>query len=140
MYIYINFTAIFAASVASFLLGWLWYSDFIFGRRWRTLNNVSEESHQQMSGDKKKMTKSMVLYFVSLVVMVGVLARTLFYMGAYGIGDGISTALWMWIGFVVPSMLGMVLWEKKSWEYYFINVGYLLLALITSGVILTLWR
>jgi hypothetical protein len=140
MYIYINFPAILVASIASFVLGWLWYSDFIFGRRWRALGGISEEYHQEMSGDKKQMTKSMVLYFISLVLMVGVLARVLFYMGAYGIVDGITTALWMWFGFVVPSMLGMVLWEKKTWCYYLINVGYILLALLASGIILTLWR
>lgn len=140
MYIYINFLAIFVTGVVSFLLGWLWYSDFVFGRRWRFLNGVSEESHQEMSRDKKRMMKSMGIYFLSLLIMTGVLARVLFYMGAYGIRDGLETAFWVWFGFVVPSMLGMVLWEKKSWEYYFINVGYILLALVVSGVILTLWH
>ncbi len=139
MYIYMNIPAILAASALSFIIGWIWYSEPVFGRRWRALSGASEE-HQRDMSDKKVMIRTMLLYFISLVVLAAVLARTLFYMGAYGIGDGISTALWMWIGFVVPSMLGMVLWERKSWEYYFISTGYLLLALLVSGIVIMVWR
>ncbi|QQR82879.1 DUF1761 domain-containing protein [Candidatus Campbellbacteria bacterium] len=137
---YINFLAVFLAGGVSLFLAWAWYSNFLFGRQWRALSGLPDEYHQQMATDKKMMAQTMLIYFVGLVLMAGVLARVLFYMGAYGVMDGITTAFWMWIGFVAPCMLGMKLWERKTWAYYFINVGYVLLALVVSGVILMLWH
>jgi len=38
-----NWLAIIVAALANFLLGGLWYSPILFGKRWQKENNLSDE-------------------------------------------------------------------------------------------------
>ncbi|MBI2610525.1 hypothetical protein HYW60_01140 [Candidatus Kaiserbacteria bacterium] len=38
-----------------------------------------------------------------------------------------------------PISRGSVLWDNKSWKYWFITSGYYLVALLLMGVVLALW-
>jgi hypothetical protein len=58
---------------------------------------------------------------------------------AWGVFDWIGAvelAFWCWLGFVAPTMLGMVLWEMKPIKYYAMVAGYWLVAFIMMAVIL----
>ena len=61
---------------------------------------------------------------------------------AFGIYDWVGAifelALWCWLGFVVPTMLGMVLWEQKPVKLYLINVLYWLVSFIAMALILVM--
>jgi len=122
-----------------FILGWIWYSNALFGRKWRALAGISEEYHMQMAQDKKRMWKVMSIYFISLVLMAWALSYAVVFVGAYSIMDAFWLGLCLWVGFGIPATIGSVLWERKSWKYYGINVGYLLVALLAGSIILTLW-
>jgi len=136
----VNWFAIIVAAIVSFVLGWIWYSDKVFGKKWRQLFGVSEEMHQQMAADKSRMMKTMSIYVLSLVLMAFVLARIVLYTGAYGVSDGLVAGLWMWLGFSVSASIGSVLWERRPWKYWMLNAGYMLLALLVSGAILASWN
>lgn len=136
---YINWLPVLGAAVLMFILGWIWYSNALFGRTWRALSGISEEYHAQMSQDKKRMWKVMSTYFVSLVLMAWALSYAVVFAGAYGVWDAIRLGFCLWVGFGIPATIGSVLWERKPWKYYGINVGYLLVALLAGTIILTLW-
>lgn len=136
---YINWLAVLVAAVASFLIGWIWYSDRVFGKEWRRLSGVSDALHQQMASDKKMMRKTMSIYFVSLLLMAFVLAQGVGLAGAYGVIGAVRLAFWTWLGFVVFGSIGSVLWERRPWKFYGINAGYALVTLIVSALILGLW-
>ncbi len=136
---YINWLPVLGAAVLMFILGWIWYSNALFGRTWRALSGISEEYHAQMSQDKKRMWKVMSTYFVSLVLMAWALSYAVVFAGAYGVWDAIRLGFCLWVGFGIPATTGSVLWERKPWKYYGINVGYLLVALLAGTIILTLW-
>lgn len=46
----VNYWAILAAAVASFVLGWIWHSPFLFGKMYMKLSNMDKKKAE---GHKK---------------------------------------------------------------------------------------
>ena len=97
-------------------------------------------SDKDMKKAKEKgMEKSMVIMFVSILVMAYILD---YFLGALNVSDAIGGAFvgfMAWIGFLVTSMLGSVLWNGKPFALYMINVAHYLVVLIVMGAILGVW-
>ena len=133
----INYWAVLVAAVVSFLAGWLWYSKSLFGKAWTKLQGVTEKQMQE--AHKKAMGPKMLAGFLSTVVMSFVMAHVVDAFAAETVASGLQAGFWMWLGFVAPVMLGMVLWQDKSFKLYLIDVGHYLVALLIMGVILAAW-
>ncbi len=132
----VTFWPILAAGVASVLIGWVWYHPRVFGSAWMRMTNITPEMAER---GKKRMP----LYaFIALLASM-LAAWAMNYVGiAFGIYDWIGAtfelALWSWLGFVVPTMLGMVLWEQKPIKLYLINVFYWLVSFVVMAIILVI--
>jgi hypothetical protein len=133
--------AVLAATVASMVLGFLWYGP-IFGKQWMALMGFTQASMEEAK--KKGMAKSYAAMAIGSLVMFYVLAHSLefasAYTGATGAEAGCMVAFWSWLGFVAPVTMGSVLWEGKSWKLWILNNSYWLLNLIIGGVILARWQ
>lgn len=132
----INYWAVLVAAIASFVIGGLWYSPVLFGKKWMELMNVSEK---EMKGKKKETTKSYVIGFLSTVMMAYVLAHLVDYTSATTALGGAQAGFWAWLGFVAMVQLGMVLWGGKPWAFYFLNTAYYLVSMVVMGIILAVW-
>ncbi len=143
MNIEISYLGVAIASVASFIIGMLWYSQALFGKAWMKYTGMNKES---LTPDQKsKMMWSMILNLTATLVLVYVLAHV---MGAYAklsmettgtvnlVSTGLQSAFWLWLGFVATLSLNSVLWERRPWGLYFINVLCVLVQMLVSGVIL----
>lgn len=136
----INYTAVVAAAVAAFAVGFAWYGP-LFGSAWRKLQGISAE--QMVAAQKKGMAGTMALGFLGTLVMSGVLAHVVIFASAYfnvsGAASGLQSAFWCWLGFVAPVTLGKVLWEGKAWKLWYIDAGHYLVAMGVMGAILAAW-
>lgn len=136
----VNMIAILVAALASFVLGWLWYSPLLFGSMWMKEMGVSKEQMEKGKEDmKKKMPVVMLAGFVSQLVIAYVLAHVIAMGMLAEIGSGVSSGFWMWLGFVATIQLGMILWEGRTLKYYLINVVYWLVGLLAMAAIITYW-
>lgn len=142
MEVEINYLAVLLSTLASVILGFLWFGP-LFGKQWMRLAGI------QMPGEitramKKSMMRSYALMAITSFIMAAVLAHILFYIteftDVFGVDTAITTALWAWLGFVVPATIGSVLWEDRPWKYWFITAGYWLVALVVAAAILAVWR
>lgn len=132
----VTFWPIVAAGVASVLIGWVWYHPRVFGTTWMRLANVTPE----MAERGKKMMP------LSILVSLGggmLIAYVMNYVGiAFHIFDWVGAifelALWSWLGFVVPTSLGTILWEQRPFKLYLINTLYWLVTFIAMALILVL--
>ena len=79
-----------------------------------------------------------VLQAVARLVMFYVLARFMIGMDQMSVQGGLTTALWVWIGFVLPIHLGDAVWGGK-WILFRINSGNMLVTLLVVGAILGAW-
>lgn len=133
----INFLVILVAAIVNMVLGFLWYSPILFGKKWLTAIGKTED---QLKSEKKGMGKVYLLSFLGALVMAYVLVHIVSYTGAATISGGIQAGFWMWLGFVVTTSLGGLLFEKRPAVLFYINSGYYLVALIIMGAILAVWR
>ena len=131
---HINWFAVLAAAVSTFVLGGLWYSPALFGRTWMAVNNLNSE---QLA--KSNMAKIFGLSFVFALFMAANLAAFL--------AEPKTTATWGatagflagfgWVGLGIATI---ALFERRSAKYVLINGGYMTVAFVLMGLILGAWR
>ena len=133
----INYWAILVSAVASFILGYLWYSPLLFGKPWMKMMGFT---HQSMEEAKKKgMVKLYLGNFIATLIMVYILSHFVDYAQAKTITDGLQLGLWVWLGFIATLLFGSLLWEGKPFKLFLINSGYRLVELLIIASILSVW-
>lgn len=95
-------------------LGFLWYSEIMFGSIWMNLTNVCGESGQGK-------TKMSYIYFTNLV-----LTFLYVYVILFLIKEDISfiKMIIVWAGMSLPIYAGDILWERKPIKLFMIKAGY----------------
>ncbi len=134
----INFLAVIAATLSTFLVGWLWYGP-LFGKAWMNAVGLSEEQLQ-----KGNMAKIFGLSFVFELIMA--LNLAMFLTGSpeaaaqMDAGTGAFYGFLTGFGWVFFALAVNSLYEQKSWKYIFINGGYWAVAFTVMGLIIGAWN
>lgn len=130
----VNAWAILVSAIIYMIVGSLWYSPFMFGKRWMHLAGVEK------SKDKSKsMAQTYAIAFVFALLMSFVVAHVAAYANADGFAEGMQTGFWLWLGLVVPVTLGGSLWEGRPWELFLINASCYLVSLLIVGGLVAAW-
>jgi hypothetical protein len=127
----INYLAVIAAALSTFVLGGLWYSDALFGKAWRQAAGVS-------LGQGGAPAMIFGGAFVLALVQAFVFAMFLGPDPAlpFAAGAGFAAGLcWVAAAFGVT-----YLFERRSLMHFLINGGYNTLVFTIFGVILGLWH
>ncbi len=129
----VAFFHILAAGIVSSIIGFLWYHPRVFGSAWMRMSNITPEMAER--GKKRMPLYAFFAFLASMVVayVMSFMAPVLVYPDWIG---AIELGLWLWIGFVVPTMLGQVLWEQKPFLLYLINALYWLVSFIAMALVL----
>ena len=126
---------IFAAGVVSALIGFVWYHPRVFGGAWMRLSGITPESVEK--GQRRIHIN--VLAAVTASMLAAYTMNYLFSFAAiYEIHRAVLFACILWIGFVAPAFLGVVLWDQKPVALYLINSLYWLVSLAAMSVIIVL--
>jgi len=135
----LNYVGIIVASVVSFIVGFLWYSPFLFGNVWMKLNGVTKKDTEKAK--KKGMTKMMLLAFIGTLVTASVLNILIIMSGVSEISTAISLSFIIWLGFIVATtLLGSVLWDNKPWGLFLLNGAYWLVNVEIISIVLILCK
>jgi len=105
---------------------------------WKNLDERIQISMPK-KGNKAEMYKSYIIAFATSLVTAYVLAHFVDYLEATSFTGAFLTAFWIWLGFFVTTQMGSVLWEKKSWTLYILNIAYSLVSLMVMAIIVALW-
>lgn len=139
--IHINFTAVIIAVIATFILGFLWYTP-LFGKAW------AKEMGFDLSVKPKSgvMIRGMLLMVLGNLFLAYVLAHN---MAAYNpvswgqeameaspVSIAFMASFFTWLGFFLPVDLNTVAWEMKSWKLFTINTSYHFVSLFLTAVII----
>lgn len=139
MEITVNYIAVLFAGVASMVVGFLWYSPMLFGKQWMKLMGLTSE---KLKAAQKEMGRTYGISFVLSLLTAYVLSHVMTMSENFFHYERLSTALtsafWMWLGFVMPVQTTEVLFGGKKWSLFAINTGYQLAALLAMGVVLGL--
>jgi hypothetical protein len=117
------------ATVAAIVIGFVWYMPQVLGRRWSAAAGVN------LPGGMPAPTTLIGGVVVALITAY-VLALFIGASGATDIVGGAVVGAVAWLGFVATWSANTVLYENRSWEYFGINAGYALVAMIVMGAII----
>jgi len=130
----VNYYAVLAAAVSTFVIGGLWYSPLLFERPWMSANGIT-------AADLKRGSAPAIFgtAFVLALVMAANLA--MFLAGpdttlSWGATAGALTG----VGWVAPALATIALFERRSWRYVAVNGAYWIVAFTVMGAILGAWR
>lgn len=139
MEVQVNYLAVFLAAVAYMVVGFLWYSYLLFAKPWMKLMGYTKES---MAKDQKKMGPWYALSFVVAMVTAYMLSHVMtlseHFFGYPRLTTGLTTAFFMWLGFVAPVQLTDVIFGGRKFKLFAINTGYQLAALLAMGLVIGL--
>ena len=133
--IHVNYTAILTVGILSYILGTLWYSRLLFGRRWR--ESIGKTESEYRNNVKPWIY---VLTFICWLIAAYVLSVFIHYSGASTFGYGMLAGFLCWFGFVACISLFQILFAGRTLSLWLINSGYTLISLIFGGGILAVWR
>jgi hypothetical protein len=133
MEVQINYWAILAASLSTFLIGGLWYSPAVFGKAWMRENNFTEED--------TKRGNFLKIFGLSFLLGLVAAVNLAMFMGPESRPE--MGALWGFLagfGWVATFVGTHYLFERKSFTLFLINAGYSVVALTVMGVIIAAWK
>ena len=132
----INLVPVIVAAIANMLLGMFWYSPYLFGKIWmKSMGKTPED--MKMGGSAGIMY---VLNTISSLVFAYVLAHIIKYANINMFSAGAIAGFWVWLGFVVTTVLPGYLFESRPKLLYFIYIIYQFFSITIMGGILALWR
>ncbi len=123
----VDLLTVFIAAVLNMIIGFFWYSKWLFGPVWMQLGKIKPE----------KFSKAGLLYgfFVSFVIAY-FLAFFEAYLGVTTVTDGMFVGFCFWLGFVFTTQISAVIWEKSPFQLFLLHTGCKLLSFLAmSGVI-----
>ena len=124
----IDWVVIVLAAVLNMVIGFLWYSKWIFG----PLSEKLAKHGETMKPDAKMLISG---FIVSLVIAF-FLAFFEGYLGVTTVSDGMFVGFLFWLGFVATTQISSVVWCKRPFQLFLINTGFKLLSfLVMSGLI-----
>ena len=130
----INYLAVVAAAVSTFVLGGLWYSPLLFGKAWMRANNFSETDVQTFS--KARMFGWSIVFSLVMALNLAMFLAAPDTNASWGATAGALAGL----GWVAMSIAIIGLFENKSWGYIAINGGYVTVAFTIMWLIIGAWR
>ena len=129
----VNWFAVIAAALSMFVIGGLWYSPILFGKRWQIAANVSDAA---MSAGKPA-----VIFGLAFVLSLLIAANLAFFVaGVPELGAVIGYSVAAGLGWAAFGLSVIALFERRPFAYHLINGGYLTVAFAVMGLILGLWR
>jgi uncharacterized membrane protein len=129
----LNWLALIVAAISAFGLGGLWYSPFLFVKRWMKETGITEESAK-----KSNMVKIFGLSF--LLAMVASLLLGLFLGADAGGGVGALAGFLIGLGTIFTFLGITYLFERRSLAHFLINASYGVASLTLMGFIIGVWQ
>jgi len=130
----INYLAVLIAGVINMAIGMFWYSPALFAKPWLVaLGKTPEDIKQSSAGP------IYVINTVASLVTAYVLAMFIKMLNETTAIGGAKIGVWVWLGFVVMTVLPTYLYEMRPRKLYFIYISYQLISFIIMGIVLAIW-
>ncbi len=130
----INENAVLVVSFLALAVGSIWYSPLLFGNAWQRLAFLRDSD---LSYTRREFIMLLVGVLVANVVVFGVIAYVLTV-----VPRSILSLTELLAGlslFVSAVIVSMAMWEKRSFVYGCIHVGYAVLVISLGIAVITYW-
>ncbi len=132
----INFWAIIATVVISFIASSIYYVVFI--KQWASVSKTGAEAASTKA--KRPGPIQGLAQIARTLVLTLVVAFLVSNLRIHDAGSAIGLSLILWVGFPVVLLSGSVMWEKSPMKLAVLHAGDSLLTLVIMSLILSLWH
>ncbi len=135
-----NWAAYAVAVVAQMVIGFIWFHPSVMGKMWAKANGISIDD---MKPSNPGMTYGLTILYTLLFTMfltVNVLGPGQEDVKYHTFQHGVAHAVALTLMIMIPVIGTPMLYEKRSWGWFIVHVGYWFLRMAVAMGILSLWR
>ena len=136
----VNYGAIGVGAVLSLVLGAFWFGP-LFGKQWLRLSGATATDREAREKMQQSAGPLYGIQFTLTLFQVTVLAHLVADTTRVG---GLERALWIWGAFVVPTLVGTIMWTNESGKQkqvrFLLQGGYQLMMFLIYGLLLQFWK
>lgn len=133
----LNYYAILAAAVASFLLGGIWYA--AFSKPWLKAMGMGEITEAQKKEMRRKAGPGYLVSLLGSLVLSYVMANIIDFAAAETWAEGLLVGGMTWVGFSLTTQAPQSFFESRPKAVLAINAGYHLVEFVLVALVLTFW-
>jgi hypothetical protein len=137
----INYLAVFAAAIASFVFGGMYYN--VLSRQWMDARGVAPADMERAKAQMGSIPTPYAIAFVAEAIMAWMLAGMLLHLAQGGmpitLRNGVISGLFLWAGFVATTLAVNHAFQGAKWRLCIIDGGHWLGVLLVQGAVLGWW-
>lgn len=133
----INYWAVLAATVASIVIGSVWYTPKVFGDRWKRWGGAADPETSTQAW--LPIVVSIVLAFLLAWVLAGSVAIAWHFYGGTYLASAIITGLTLWAGFTAGRLITHDVFAGRPSQLTVLNISYELVLVIAMSAIIGVW-
>lgn len=132
----INYWAVLVAGAAGFLFGGVWYR--LLAEPWKTAHGFTTEQIRAHHG-KEAAPWPLLIALAADLILAWMLAGVMGHLGDVNVKNGVVTALFLWFGFVITTLIVNNTFGMRSAKLILIDGGHWLVAMLLMGAIIGAW-
>lgn len=133
----VNYVAVLVSAVVFFIIGSIWFS-FLFGSIWQ--HELKKHHVVIKQPQKNELVLKMLLTFGANVLASICMAELVVMTGSTTALSGLMLGGLVALGFAVPALGSVFIWESRSLKLFLLDVGYPALGFIATAILLSVWR
>lgn len=134
MEVAVNWWAVILATLSSMVVGAVWYAKPVFGTAWMRLIGKREKDLEK-NGMWPMLVTLIVSFITAYVLAHMVFLAHHFFQNSF-LQDAMSTAFWLWLGFVAARILTHDSFEGRPRRLTLMTVTHELVTLLVMGLII----
>lgn len=135
----INWAAVALATLASFVVGFIWYSPPVFGEMWRKLIGMKKETMQKGPAPTAWIL-TLLGAFLQAYVLAYVTYLSFTFFDNSWMTTSLMTAFYMWIGFQLSMILTHDVFEQRPNKLTMLTAGNQLATLLAMGLVIGIFQ
>lgn len=131
----LNYWRVLLAAVVTMVIGYVWYSNALFGEMWRKEVKMTKKQMESTEGMPSMMLKSFILAMISQSVLFAILIAS----GTVEILDGVLLALVLGLAFNATTIAVNNTYQRRNTTLSVIDAGYQMLSLAAGALVYLIW-
>jgi hypothetical protein len=135
----VNLWAVLSAAAATMVIGFLWYSPFLFAKPWMIAMGYDPADKDRIAAMQKTAGPKYGIAFLASLLTAFMLGKIIFNLAISTALYGMKVGFAVWLAFVMTVQLTDMLFGNRPRNLFLINTGYQLACYLVMGAILGKW-
>jgi Protein of unknown function (DUF1761) len=135
----VNLWAVLGSAVATMVIGFLWYSPFLFAKPWMLAMGYDPADKAKIAEMQKSAGPKYGIAFLTSLLAAFLLGKLIYHLAISTPLYGMKVGFAVWLAFVMTVQLTDKLFTNRPLKLFLINTGYQLACYLAMGAILGKW-